>query len=104
MYREVMLISFIRIDDKKRKEMKKSKSRTRAARHAPTAGKPVPLSRFPTARRTSREIEDMFARLELLPTSSPLPARPIIRNEEEMAAGIAGWLCSPLPVDVGFTY
>ncbi|KAJ4374691.1 hypothetical protein N0V86_007564 [Didymella sp. IMI 355093] len=36
-------------------------------------------------RRTSCEIEDLFARLELLPTSSPLPARPRIRREEELA-------------------
>jgi hypothetical protein len=88
-----MLMSCICIDDKK----KKSKSRRRAARHAPADEKPAP------PRRTSREIEDMFARLELLPTSSLLPARPIIRNEEEMAAGMEGWLCSALPVDVGMT-
>jgi hypothetical protein len=78
-----MLMSCICIGDKKKKGKKKSKSRRRVARHAPADGKPAP------PRRTSREIEDMFARLELLLTSSPLPARPIIRNEEEMAAGIA---------------
>ena len=93
-----MLMSCICIDDKKKKKgKKKSKSKRRAARHAPADGKIVP------PRRTSREIEDMFARLELLPTSSPLPARPIIRNDEEMAAGIAGWLRSLLPVHVGMT-
>jgi hypothetical protein len=85
-----MLMSCVCTDDKKKKMKKKSKSKSRAARHAPADEKPAP------PRRTSREIEDMFARLELLPTSSPLPARPVIRNEEEMAAGIAGWLCPPI--------
>ena len=77
-----------------------SKSKRRAEHKAPVEMKiasPPPAAAH-QSRRTSHEIEEMFAALVLLPTSSPLPPRPRIRTEEELVARAEGWLRSSAPM------
>lgn len=56
------------------------------------AGDVPAKNKYAPPRRSSREIDKLFARLEFLPTSSPLPTRPRIRikSEEDLALAVEG--------------
>ena len=76
-----------------RVEKEKPRSKRRAGRKA----KSPPPAAAHRPRRTSRDMDELFAALELMPTSSPLPPRPVIRTEEELAAKAEGWLFRSVP-------